>query len=123
MKMSLSSLGLFEKELQKIRRELDDTSDIEPAVARGVEQLRIATPINSGETAESWGSSVEKVPDGIDIIITNDHTTSTGIPIPILLKYGHGTKNGGYVRPNDFITPIADSMLKDVSSSIERKLR
>ncbi len=60
---------------------------------------------------------------GIDTFITNYNVTKNGIPIPILLKNGHGTGTGGYVAPNDFITPVVDIVVKDVSSLIERKLR
>ena len=48
-----------------------------------------------------------------------------GIPIVVLIKYGHGNGKGGQVPPNDFITPamkpifdkIANDAWEEVKSS------
>ena len=125
MRISLTSSkdDKFAKELQRLLREDIKPSDLEPAIRNGVEKLRANTPKRSGVTANSWGSEISKSYSGLDVAITNSSVTSDGIPIPILIKNGHGTGTGGYVPPNDYITPVVDLMVKDVSSLIERKLR
>lgn len=125
MRISLTSSkdDKFAKELQRLLREDIKPSDLEPAIRNGVEKLRANTPKRSGVTANSWGSEISKSYSGLDVTITNSSVTSDGIPIPILIKNGHGTGTGGYVPPNDYITPVVDLMVKDVSSLIERKLR
>ena len=125
MRISLTSSkdDKFAKELQRLLREDIKPSDLEPTIRNGVEKLSTNTPKRSGVTANSWGSEISKSYSGLDVTITNSSVTSDGIPIPILIKNGHGTGTGGYVPPNDFITPVVDLMVKDVSSLIERKLR
>lgn len=125
MRISITtgSSSKYEKELEQVLKNLDTTTDISNPINRGVEMLRVKTPTKSGKTAGSWGSEIVKTSSGIDAFITNSNVTKNGIPIPILLKNGHGTGTGGYVAPNDFITPVVDIVVKDVSSLIERKLR
>ena len=125
MRISLTSSkdDKFAKELQRLLREDIKPSDLEPTIRNGVEKLSINTPKRSGVTANSWGSEISKSNSGLDVTITNSSVTSNDIPIPILIKNGHGTGTGGYVPPNDYITPVVDLMVKDVSSLIERKLR
>ena len=125
MRISLTSSKdvKFAKELHRLLREDIKPSDLEPTIRNGVEKLRINTPKRSDVTANSWGSEISKSNSGLDVTITNSSVTSNGIPIPILIKNGHGTGTGGYVPPNDYITPVVDLIVKDVSSLIERKLR
>lgn len=87
---------------------------------QGVAALQMYTPKDSGETANSWKYEIFNL--GIAWINTN--VTSNGTPIAILLQYGHGTKNGGYVQGRDYINPalqpifdeIADNCWKEVEN-------
>lgn len=87
---------------------------------QGVAALQMYTPKDSGETANSWKYEIFNL--GIAWINTN--VTSNGTPIAILLQYGHGTKNGGYVQGRDYINPalqpifdeIADDCWKEVEN-------
>lgn len=89
----------------------------------GVSALSAATPIDTGETASSWSFEVIQEADGVSLVFTNNAMTKTGIPIAILLQYGHGNGRGGYVRGRDFINPaiqpifdrIADEAWKEVT--------
>lgn len=89
---------------------------------RGLNALKEATPVDSGDTAEAWGYEIESK-DGITTLTyTNDHVND-GANVVILLVYGHGTRNGGYVEGIDFVSPalapifyeLADSMWKEVT--------
>lgn len=88
----------------------------------GVAALALATPVDTGKTAESWGYRIEKTSDGTKIVWTNSNVNK-GINIAIILQYGHGTRNGGYVQGRDYINPairpifdkIADDAWKEVT--------
>lgn len=71
----------------------------------GVAALSAETPIDTGETATAW--TYEIIDDGstVSLVFNNSKTTKTGIPIAILLQYGHGNGRGGYVQGRDFINP------------------
>jgi hypothetical protein len=70
----------------------------------GVNALASATPVDSGETANSW--YYEIVSDGKTwSIIWSNSNVVDGRPIAVLLQYGHGTGTGGYVEGQDYINP------------------
>jgi hypothetical protein len=77
----------------------------------GVETLRRATPKDTGETASSWGYDVTDT--GITWI--NSKILANGVPLAILLQYGHGTRGGGYVRGIDYINPALRPIFDQIS--------
>ena len=70
----------------------------------GVEALRAATPKDTGTTANSWSYLVHKGTGSITITWSNSNIVD-GVPIAVILQYGHGTRNGGYVQGTDYINP------------------
>lgn len=70
----------------------------------GVEALRVATPKDTGTTANSWSYSIHKGTDSITITWSNSNIVD-GVPVAVILQYGHGTRNGGYVQGTDYINP------------------
>lgn len=70
----------------------------------GVEALRAATPKDTGTTANSWRYVVHKGTGSITITWSNSNIVD-GVPIAVILQYGHGTRNGGYVQGTDYINP------------------
>ena len=87
----------------------------------GLNQLVDNTPVRSGKTANAWTMDITETNDKLDLIYSNSNTVSDGTPLVILIKQGHGTRNGGYVPPNDFITPIVDKTAKELSRRIGGK--
>jgi len=91
----------------------------------GVAALAAATPIDSGETASSWDYEIVQNANTTELVFTNNNVTKTGVPIAILLQYGHGNGKGGYVQGRDYINPaiqpifdeIADKAWKEVVES------
>ena len=89
---------------------------------RGVAALASATPKDSGETANSWYYTIKKTASGVTISFNNKHIEQ-GVPIAIILQYGHGTGTGGWVEGRDYINPairpifdkIADEAWKEVT--------
>lgn len=70
----------------------------------GVSALKAATPSRSGETAASWNYEVSRKGNNWKITWTNSNVNK-GANIAVLIQYGHGTRNGGYVVGRDYINP------------------
>ena len=91
---------------------------------KGVEALSNATPVDSGKTASSWNSEVIIGANSINIYWNNDNINK-GVNIAVILQYGHGTRNGGYVQGRDYINPairpvfdkMAEELWKEVTSA------
>ena len=83
----------------------------------GVAALSSATPVDSGETANSWFYEIEHTSTSATITFCNSHINK-GVPIAIILQYGHGTGTGGYVQGRDYINPaiqpVFDKIVEDV---------
>lgn len=70
----------------------------------GVAALASATPVDSGLTANSWYYEIEQGA-GVASITFYNSNINKGIPIAIILQYGHGTGTGGWVQGRDYINP------------------
>lgn len=70
----------------------------------GVAALASATPVDTGLTASSWYYKVEVNNTSASLIFCNSNVVK-GIPIAIILQYGHGTGTGGWVEGRDYINP------------------
>ncbi len=83
----------------------------------GVAALRAATPIESGETANSWYYEINQTKGSYEIVWKNSHVIN-GANIALLIHYGHGTGTGGYVPGHEYINtamkPIFAKILADV---------
>lgn len=90
---------------------------------RGVEALALETPIDTGKTALSWDYEIVEEDGRIELIWTNSSTAGdTSIPIVLLIQYGHGTRNGGYVAPYDFINPAVRGIFEEIANSVWREV-
>lgn len=91
---------------------------------QGVAALASATPVESGTTANSWDYEIRQTKNSVSIYWTNSNVNK-GVPIAVIIQYGHGTRNGGYVQGRDYINPamrpifdkIAENVWKEVISS------
>ena len=82
----------------------------------GVDALRDATPKDSGKTAECWSYEVISASDSVRLIWKNSNINK-GVPIAIILFYGHGTRNGGYVQGRDYINPALQPIFDEIASN------
>lgn len=90
---------------------------------KGVRALSAATPNDSGKTAESWSYEISEGDGSLSVYWKNSNVND-GVNIAIILQYGHGTRNGGYVEGRDYINPaiqpvfdaMADEAWKEVVS-------
>ena len=88
----------------------------------GVEALSAATPIQTGETASSWGYELQRYPGAVVIYWTNSHVEK-GVPIALILQYGHGTGTGGYVEGIDYINPALKSTFESMIDAIWEEVK
>ena len=70
----------------------------------GVQALANATPRDTGLTADSWRYRIVRSNGAVSITFENTNIQN-GVPIAIILQYGHATRNGGYVQGIDYINP------------------
>lgn len=70
----------------------------------GAAALASATPSRTGATAKSWNYEVKRTGNNWKITWTNSNINK-GANIAVLIQYGHGTRNGGYVVGRDYINP------------------
>lgn len=80
----------------------------------GVALLKSATPVRTGLTAESWIYEIKDTKQGSEIIFRNTNVNQGWAVIAILLQYGHGTKNGGWVEGIDYINPAIQTLFKKI---------
>lgn len=81
---------------------------------RGVSALASATPVDTGLTANSWEYSINREKDSVSISFENTNINN-GVSIAILLQYGHGTRNGGYVQGRDYINPAIQPLFDQIA--------
>jgi len=81
----------------------------------GVAALSSATPVDSGETANSWFYEInhDKQRKTATISFCNSHIDN-GVPIAIILQYGHGTGTGGWVEGRDYINPAIQPIFDEI---------
>lgn len=83
----------------------------------GVDALSSATPIDSGNTAGSWGYEVKANKGSYSLTWTNSNVNK-GVPIAILIQYGHATGTGGYVEGYDYINPAIRPVFDRISQTL-----
>ena len=81
----------------------------------GVNALASATPIDTGVTADSWYYKIDRKPGSITISFNNSNVNN-GVPIAIILQYGHATGNGGWVEGRDYINPAIQPIFDKIAN-------
>ena len=98
----------FEKVKKTVR-----LSTLDKYGRQGVSALASATPIDTGETASSWYYEVTNQ-NGVVRISFHNRNIQNGVPIAIILQYGHGTGNGGWVEGRDYINPAVQPIFDKI---------
>lgn len=87
----------------------------------GVAALASATPVESGETAAAWDYKITHGRESITLSFTNSHVNQ-GVPIAIILQYGHGTGTGGWVQGRDYINPAIQPIFDKIANDAWREV-
>ena len=122
----LTSHGSFNSTqnwLKRIRRK-EWENNLKKYAEEGLSVLRVATPKDTGKTADSWTYDIQVTDEKTTITWINDNRTDgkNGPPIVVLLYYGHAMPHGGYCPPNDFITPVMEPIFKKIADDAWKEL-
>ena len=123
--ISFRHRGDFSKTTSFLKRAKDKVylEDLDKYGRQGVAALASATPIDSGKTASSWYYKIENTKESAKITFYNSNVQN-GVSIAIILQYGHGTRNGGWVEGRDYINPavrpIFDKIVDDAWREVSK---
>ena len=95
--------------------------DLDKYGREGVAALSSATPVDSGLTASSWYYKIEHKSGSATISFHNSNINK-GVPIAIILQYGHGTRNGGWVQGRDYINPAIQPIFDKIADNAWREV-
>ena len=87
----------------------------------GVAALESATPKDTGLAASSWYYKIVKGNNSIVIRYCNSDIED-GVPIAVILQYGHATKNGGWVEGRDYINPAIRPIFDEIANKAWREV-
>lgn len=88
---------------------------------QGVELLRDATPVDTGKTATGWDYEIEVNSQGVSLYWVNSNVNE-GVPIAILIQYGHATRKGTYVQGVDYINPALRPLFESMATKLWKEV-
>ena len=102
-------------------KEVVKLGDLDKYGREGVAALASATPVDSGKTASSWSYEIKHKNGSVSISFYNSNIQN-GVPIAIILQYGHGTRNGGWVQGRDYINPAIQPIFDKIANDAWREV-
>lgn len=93
-----------------------DRSFLEACGRKGVSALANNTPKRSGTVANSWAYHLSRTSKGWDLQWYNSAYPGLNVNVAVLIQYGHGTRNGGYVPGVDYINPAMKPIMESISN-------
>lgn len=88
----------------------------------GVAALQAATPKDTGKTSESWYYKIERKNGSVSLTFHNSNQNK-GVPIAIILQYGHATRNGRYVEGVDYINPALRPIFDKIAEEAWKEVK
>lgn len=123
MGVKITESGNWQKTLDFLKKmDGDIFASLNKFGAAGVSALASATPVESGETAQSWSYEIVQRKGYYAIHWYNSHNEG-GKPIAILLQYGHGTGTGGYVQGHDYIMPAIRPIFDQIDAEMRKVVK
>ena len=121
--ISFRHKGNFKKTTNFLERakEAVRLGDLDRYGREGVAALASATPVESGKTANSWYYEITRKRGSVTISFYNSNIQN-GVPIAIILQYGHGTRNGGWVQGKDYINPAIQPIFDEIVNNAWREV-
>lgn len=121
--ISFRQKGDFSKLTRYLERakEVFKLGDLDKYGREGVAALASATPVDTGLTAESWYYEIENKNGSAKIVFKNSNIQN-GVSIAIILQYGHGTRNGGWVQGRDYINPAIQPIFDKITEAAWREV-
>lgn len=121
--INVTQKGSFDNTERFLRRStnIDLHSILEKYGPIGVKALSEATPEDTGLAASSWRYEIVER-SGYSSIRWHNDDIEGGSPVVILLQYGHGTRNGGWVEGRDFIMPAIQPVFDQILEEVMREV-
>ena len=94
---------------------------LESYARKAVDALASATPRDTGKTASSWSYRILQNDEKITIEFDNSNVND-GVPIALVIQYGHGTPTGGWVEGRDYINPALQPIFDEMSKSLWKEV-
>lgn len=123
MNISFSQKGNYSKTnkwLSKIRLAVD-LGILDKYGTQGVAALSAATPVDTGLTSLSWYYKIVQENGRVSLNFCNSNVNK-GVPIAIILQYGHGTGTGGWVEGRDYINPAMQPIFDQIATEAWREV-
>jgi hypothetical protein len=114
--------GDFSKTTNFLKRAKNrlDLKSLDAYGRKGVGALSSATPVDTGQTANSWYYKIERTDTSVSLVFCNSNIQN-GVPIAIILQYGHGTGTGGWVQGRDYINPAIQPIFDEIANNLWRE--
>lgn len=121
--ISFRQKGDFSKLTRFLERakETVHIGDLDKYGREGVAALVSATPVDTGLTARSWKYEIQQKKGSVTISFSNTNIQN-GVPIAIILQYGHATRNGGWVQGRDYINPAIQPIFDKIANEAWREV-
>ena len=121
--ISFRQKGDFSKLTRYLERvkEVVHLGDLDKYGREGVAALASATPVDSGLTSVSWYYEIEHTKGSATISFHNSNIQN-GVPIAIILQYGHATGTGGWVQGRDYINPAIQPIFDKIANDAWREV-
>ena len=115
--------GDFSKSIRFLKRmkEKNFLKDLDKYGREGVAALASATPVDTGLTASSWYYVIETEDGRVRLNFLNSNI-QRGVPIAIILQYGHATRNGGWIEGRDYINPAIQPIFDKIVNNAWREV-
>ena len=114
-------------DLSKVTRHLERLKEVarlgilDKYGREGVAALASATPVESGKTASSWYYEIVREKGSVSIRFLNSNIQN-GVPIAVIIQYGHGTGTGGWVQGIDYINPAIQPIFNKITNELWREV-
>lgn len=98
---------------------------------KGCDELAAATPKRSGETADKWKYQIKLNPSNQtatldfwneNLVSSPNYRKGRPVPVALLIQYGHGTRNGGYVEGIDYINPVLQPIFEEIMEKVLKEV-
>ena len=121
--ITFSGRGDFKRSTKWLERALNafNKSLFDKYCRMGCDALARATPIDTGLTASSWYYEIHKTDTMVSINFMNSNRNN-GVPIALILQYGHGTGTGGYVQGRDYINPAIQPVFEEMLDALTKEV-
>lgn len=122
--ITLKSSGNFKKltnYFEKLK-EVFNVGILDKYGKMGVATLESATPKDTGKTAASWYYQINNS-NGKAVLSFHNSNIQNGVPIAIIIQYGHATGTGGYVEGRDYINPAIRPVFDKLAAEILKEVR